>query len=436
MSKGIGTGQNVGENTGWGSRIFLPPSGGKFPNGDIDWNNLNPSDLVISSPVSISGQSNITYEFLVIDGASISAFALSNCFNINIENCFITNITGLGNSGVENYRCGGITVRNCKMTEIEYKGVVHYPGENGENPPYGVHSDNLIESNWFERVGTCVTYQNCDGGLNNITRGNYAKNLLNAGGFSFGTVGNFQNTIYSSDIEMRITQNVMNCDGTDQTLFVEDWINNYRSRGAFTNNGIWIDHNKIKGGAYGATSGGGIMTSDIGIDLSTALTRNVLVEDNVLVDPGQYGIAITAGNSHTVRNNKVFASVNSDFIGLPEHQNVGIYVWRLGQLPGRLFDCEVSGNRVFWMQSDSNDGQPPYDDESEWFPNTGRYNSGGTTDSSPNHTTLENGASNDKPVGWDGNEWNYTDWNLDNGNAGYNDPDLAVPTQWEHFAPS
>ena len=67
----------------------------------------------------------------------------------------------------------------------------------------------------------------------------------------------------------------------------EDVINIYKSSGT-PDDPIQVIGNKIRGGGPSG-SGGGIMTGDSG-------GAYIVVKDNILVDPGQYGIAIAGGH--------------------------------------------------------------------------------------------------------------------------------------------
>lgn len=109
----------------------------------------------------------------------------------------------------------------------------------------------------------------------------------------------------------------------------EDHINIYKSSGT-PNSPIQILSNKLRGG--GSKSGGGILAVDGGNG------ANVLIEDNILVDAGQYGIGIPAGENIVVRHNRIFASQHT-------WTNVGIYVWN--QYAGTACTrTEISGNQV------------------------------------------------------------------------------------------
>lgn len=109
----------------------------------------------------------------------------------------------------------------------------------------------------------------------------------------------------------------------------EDHINIYKSSGT-SNSPIQILGNKLRGG--GSKSGGGILAIDGGNG------ANVLIEDNILVDAGQYGIGIPAGENIVVRHNRIFANQYA-------WTNVGIYVWN--QYAGTACSrTEISGNQV------------------------------------------------------------------------------------------
>ncbi len=111
----------------------------------------------------------------------------------------------------------------------------------------------------------------------------------------------------------------------------EDVINVYKSSGT-AEDPIQIVGNKIRGGGP-SDSGGGIMTGDGG-------GAYIVVKDNILVDPGQYGIAIAGGHHIQILDNKVFAKRRP-------FTNVGIYVWNQSKAPSHSHS--VKGNQVKWL---------------------------------------------------------------------------------------
>ena len=66
----------------------------------------------------------------------------------------------------------------------------------------------------------------------------------------------------------------------------------------------------------------------------------IVVKDNILVDPGQYGIAIAGGHHIQIFDNKVLGKRQP-------FTNVGIYVWNQSKAPSH--DHSVKGNRVRWF---------------------------------------------------------------------------------------
>ena len=74
-----------------------------------------------------------------------------------------------------------------------------------------------------------------------------------------------------------------------------------------------------------------------------------VAEGNDLVDPGQYGVAVSSGDHMSIRNNRVYARPQ-------KFTNVGISVWN--QYPHECRDITVEGNTVKWQ---SKTGRPnPY----------------------------------------------------------------------------
>ncbi len=111
----------------------------------------------------------------------------------------------------------------------------------------------------------------------------------------------------------------------------EDLISLFKSSGT-ASSPILIRNNTFRGGGP-STSGGGIMTGDYG-------GSYIVVENNILVDPGQYGIATAGGNDITIINNKIYGKQQS-------FTNNPLYVW--GQLGVACFNINVKGNRANWV---------------------------------------------------------------------------------------
>lgn len=128
------------------------------------------------------------------------------------------------------------------------------------------------------------------------------------------------------------------CNVSDQTTpgyktGTEDHVNMYKSSGTAASP-ILIKYNKIRGGGP-SQSGGGLMAGDEG-------SSYITIDTNILVNPGQYGIAIAGGHDNKLLNNEVYSA------SFP-WTNIGSFVWN--QYAPASYGHEVSGNRVNWTNS-------------------------------------------------------------------------------------
>jgi parallel beta-helix repeat protein len=235
----------------------------------------------VAAPVVLVGIKNQTIKGLKITNPSGHCISLTNCSNITIQNC------KLGPSkkeGVYIYNCTNITVNNCSMSNIE-TGV------------YAAKSTGIKVTN---------------------------NDVLNVQGpFPKGQMVQFDKI---SDGGNRINYNV--CENLTGQSTPEDVISLYMSNGTETDP-IQIIGNWIRGGGP-STSGGGIMTGDNG-------GSYVLVQNNILVNPGQYGIAISSGNHISIKNNKVY-SAKLVFT------NVGLYAYN--QYPSDCSSDTIMNNTL------------------------------------------------------------------------------------------
>lgn len=152
----------------------------------------------------------------------------------------------------------------------------------------------------------------------------------------------------------------------------EDAISLYQSNGE-PGSQIMVLNNLIVGGGP-SNSGGGIMLGDDGGSYQMA-------QGNVLVDPGQYGMAVASGHHMSIIDNQVFSSGKS-------WANTGIYVWN--QYPHSCNNIEVSRNRVQWASGVHPPENPFWDGE-----NCGVIAGKETNDfDAPINTDISNGGSN------------------------------------------
>jgi len=150
-----------------------------------------------------------------------------------------------------------------------------------------------------------------------------------------GQMVQFNNVSGSGNV---ISYNI--CENIAGQSYPEDVINLYKTNGT-ASSPVQVIGNWIRGGGPSST-GGGIMLGDQG-------GSYVIAQDNILVNPGQYGIAVASGTNIQVLNNKVYSAQQS-------FSNVGLYIWNQYNTSCSL--NAISGNQVSWKNSagSENDG--------------------------------------------------------------------------------
>ena len=221
-----------------------------------------------SSPKSYLLQKDIVIEGLEFsDLPSTTALKFEHCTNVIIRNCKFTN--NLTTPSIYAYKGTNILITDCTFENV-HQGFV---------------------------AGEC--YDNIKFEYNNIT--NLVGDLY--GGSKYA---NAATVVKSKGSGYSISYNVVeNIPGKSSP---EDVFNIYQSSGTAASP-IMIKGNWIRGGGP-SPSGGGIMLGDWGGNYQIA-------EDNILVNPGMYGIGVVGGQYNKLRNNKVYSKQ------LP-HSGVGV----------------------------------------------------------------------------------------------------------------
>lgn len=167
----------------------------------------------------------------------------------------------------------------------------------------------------------------------------------------------------------------------------EDVISVYLSSGT-PDSPIRIHDNFVEG-AYPANpasdrySGGGIMLGDG--RAAPQGVRHVVAARNHVVNTTNHGMAISAGEHVTVKDNRVLSTGRLPDGSAIAAQNVGIYVWNYHGQPA-FGDTEVSGNVVGWERGKGGD---------YWLPDVTRE-SGNTTF----RGTVTDAVIDDEYAGW------------------------------------
>ena len=242
------------------------------------------AELKRSDPLVIDGKVDLTISGLEIVNPKGNGITIRNSKRIRIEGCKIGPCLG---EAVNIYACEGVTVSRNRFESVST----------------GVYA---LDSRHIE-----VTRNRC---------------LNVQGPFPRGQLAQFDKVTGEGN---RITDNLaLNLPGKSNP---EDAINVYKSSGT-ADDPIQVIGNRIRGGGPSG-SGGGIMTGDSG-------GAYIVVKDNLLIDPGQYGIAIAGGHHIQIIDNKVFGRKQP-------FTNVGIYVWNQSKAPSH--DHTVKGNQVRWF---------------------------------------------------------------------------------------
>lgn len=244
----------------------------------------------LTAPIVMSNKSNITIKDLTIAGGNAACIKLTNCNNVYITLCTLKNSS---NVAIELNNCTNIT----------------------------------IEKNKIYNVAAGIVANNCIGGGISIYT-NQMQNML--GQLYGGAFVQFVNVLGSNNnISYNKLQNIA---GQSQPQY---GIHLISSKGTLESP-IMIDGNWMRGGGPGAPSGG-ICLGDNGGGYQIAT-------NNILVDPGQFGLAIVGGNRISLTNNSVYGKRQS-------FTNVGLYVW--GQSGTQVTNSVVSGNRINFKNSNN-----------------------------------------------------------------------------------
>ncbi len=274
---------NANINTSILPAVLVSPAAASMP--------IDNTNYVASGVINLNGSHDITITGKAINGGTVPAISLSNCYNVHITKNMLANST---NAGIYLYNCYNIT--------IDYNCI--------SNVSTGVSAADITK-----------------GGI--IVNNNQFKNMV--GPMPHGQFVQFDNV---SGVNNSISYN--RCENIFGQSYPEDAINIYKSNGT-ASSPIQIIGNWIRGGGPSST-GGGIMLGDNGGSYQVA-------SNNILVNPGEYGMAIAGGSNISITNNSIYAAAQS-------FTNIGLYVW--GQSGSPCINTTVSGNQVkFFNKSNS-----------------------------------------------------------------------------------
>jgi parallel beta-helix repeat protein len=253
-----------------------------FSNSQVDYLNLPRSN-----PQTINGRSNLVIENLQFTNMNGNDLSINNSSNITVRNCYFGVSSGIG---VELENCNNITIENCFFA-------------NNKSGVYATSCSGIkVNNNQFI---------NAQGPF---PRGQFVQ---------FNTVNGAGNSVSGNRGECYRGES-----------YAEDLVNMYRTSGT-QGSPVQVKDNYFRGGGP-SPSGGGLMSGDFDGGW-------VVVENNTLVFPGNYGVAMAGGNNIILRNNTVYSERAA-------WTNVGMYVW--AQQGASCSNVTVTGNKVTWTHKD------------------------------------------------------------------------------------
>ncbi|HWZ16349.1 MAG TPA: right-handed parallel beta-helix repeat-containing protein [Mucilaginibacter sp.] len=233
-----------------------------------------------SGVINLNGAHDMTISGKTISGGNVSCIKLTNCYNIYITKCNLSNSTA---NGIELSNCTNVT----------------------------------MEANNISNVASGIVASNCPSGSINA----YSNQMRNMTG-PYGSFVQFSAVNGSNNISYNKLENIT---GASNGEIAIQLIQCYGTSGSPINlNGNWI-----RGGGPSGSSGG--------INLGDQGGAYQIAQNNILVDPGQHGMAIVGGDHISMINNSIYARAQS-------FTNVGLYVW--GQGGHAITNSTVSGNQV------------------------------------------------------------------------------------------
>jgi len=252
-------------------RAFATNSGGFTGYGNEVTNPITPAGYTFSTPIVLSGQSNLTIQGLYIANTPGIGISLTNCHDMTITRCIISHTLSYG---IYLNSCYNIRITHCEIDSVQ-SGL------------YAKYCTDGIDFNY-----------------------NDTKNIL-------GPLPQAQMVQFNQCSGANDSVSYNTCDNVPGYSHPEDIISMWESTGT-ADSPIQIIGNKIRGGGP-STTGGGIMLGDTGGGYQIA-------SNNILVDPGEYGIAISGGNNSVIENNLIYGRSQP-------FTNVGLYLWNENALP-------------------------------------------------------------------------------------------------------
>lgn len=295
-------------------------------------------------PLDLAGAEGLTIENVIISNPSGRCIDLTGARNITIRNVSILEC-GTTQSIDEGYSTGlihiseadSITIENSLIAEISNERF----GESRNNAIEIESSTNVsIRSNVIVEVHSDIEQRSGDRGNRAIfVEGTSSNITIDSNRFSNAGRNAVQFSRVRDATGIVITNNVIEGRGRWDSDY-EDMINLFSTSGT-AGDPIRIAGNTLRNGGP-STSGTGIIVGDG--NTASGATQHVVVEDNVLIDPGHVGINLAGGNSISVLGNVILGTGP-----VPHDTTVGMSINHFGY----SVECRdhVVAENLVWMDN-------------------------------------------------------------------------------------
>lgn len=213
---------------------------------------------------------------------------LNNPQNVVIENICFDSDHYLETTSLLIWGGQNVIIRNCKFRGKSKARALHIDGA----------TNVAIYNCVFENVYMGARLTLCHGGIRAFSNDYINVRAGFDGGFTSG--GACQLT-YNNGGDYRVQDSIY--EGIVGESSIEDVYNLFSC--SFDDDSPMINRNNwIRNGGPGNTSGGALIGDDDGVVKS----KRAIIENNIFVNPGQYGVSLAGGDYGIMRNNKVYSA--------------------------------------------------------------------------------------------------------------------------------
>ena len=300
---------------------------------------------------NLDGKNGVVLENVTISNPGGRCISLNNAHNITIRNVTITNC-GTNQAIWDHYDAGLVEIRNSSNITIENSLISnisarHFSAARNNAIQSQNSHDIRIRNNEFRDIHSDIGQRENDVGNRAISiqgSGTWNVTIDNNRFYNAG-----RNALQVKDVRnaggMSFSNNIVEGRGPWNSDY-EDMVNLFSSSGT-SGSPIRIAGNFMRNGGP-STNGTAIIVGDG--NSSRGATQFVLVEDNVIIDPGNVGINVAGGDHTTVRNNVVYASANTRYF-----ESVGFIINHF-HYSTHCYNHTIHGNRVWFRNQHHGSG--------------------------------------------------------------------------------